>query len=109
MARKPGRGTAKPKAKRGGDGTEYLVSSSSDRSYAGKAHQRAVQQGRRRLVIRLAILAVLIFIGAMWGPDVWRMIRVRGQITAEEFEDVGDNIRDGTERRSSFDADEITR
>lgn len=109
MRRKPDRGAAKQKGKRGGGGTDYFVSSSSDRSYAGKAHQRAVHQARRRLVIRLAILAVLVFIGWMWGPDVWRMIRVRGQITAEEFEDVGDSIRDGTERRSTFDADEIAR
>ena len=109
MARRPGRGAGKSKGKRGSGGTDYLVSSSSDRSYAGQAHQRAVQRGRRRLVIRLAILAVLIFIGAMWGPDVWRMIRTRGQITAEEFEDVGDNIRDGADRRSTFDEDEISR
>ena len=109
MARRPGRGAGKPKGKRGVGGTEYLVASSSDRSYAGKAHQRSVQQGRRRLVIRLAILAVLIFIGAMWGPDAWRMIRVRGQITAEEFEGVGDSIKDGRDRRSGAEFDETIR
>ncbi len=106
MRRKPDRGAAKTKGKRGSGGTEYFVSSSSDRSYAGKAHQRAVQQGRRRLVIRLAILAVLIFIGWMWGPDVWRMIRVRGQVTAQEFEEVGDSIKDGRDRRGGVGLEE---
>ena len=109
MARRPGRGAGKPKGKRGVGGTEYLVASSSDRSYAGKAHQRAVHESRRRLVIRLAILAVLVFIGWMWGPDVWRMIRVRGQITAEEFEGVGDSIKDGRDRRSGAEFDETSR
>ena len=82
------------------DPSEYYVSSESDIQYVKQTRRRLKQQTIRRVLIRLAILAVLVFAALMWGPDVLRAFRVQKYVTTEEFKGVSDHIRSGVDRRS---------
>lgn len=67
--------------------------------YAKAAHQRLRQQAVRRWVIRLAVLAVVVFAAFMWGPGVVRRLKLKAQQTTSEYREAGQAIKEGTERR----------
>jgi len=85
------------------DPATYYATSESDRRYAEEARRRVSRQGRRRWVIRLAILAVLAFVVWMWGGDALRALRVQAHMTGQEFKEVEHHIKSGTEHRSGAD------
>ena len=91
----PGR-SSKDQAKR-----EYeYIGGESDLRYVKQAHARLRQQGVRRWVIRLVLVAVVGFAVWMWGPGVVRRVRKQAQQTAGEFQKAGKQMKEGTDRRA---------
>lgn len=83
---------------------EY-VGGESDLRYVKQAQERLRQQGVRRWVIRIAVVAVIGFAVWMWGPGVVRRLRQQAQQTAGEFQKAGKQIKEGTERRAGSGVD----
>jgi len=107
MARRSRRQKAAPRKRgRKGPTTEYVIGTDSDLRYAERSRQRLGQQARRRWVIRLAILAIIVFVCWMWGPDVVRRIRRQGETTAEDFRGAGRRLRAARDERSGVNFDE---
>ncbi len=79
---------------------EYYDTSESDRRYAAEARRRVRQTQRRIWATRFVVLVILGVLAYMVGPDLWRLVRIKAGATAEEFEQVGDGIRGGAERRA---------
>ncbi len=94
MARGRGGG---PSRRRGRDIYEGLPS---DAAYRRTAHKRAVRKTIRAWLVRVAVLAAIALAWYLWGDDVRSMFRVQAQATTEEFEQVGDNIKEGRDRRA---------
>ncbi len=86
--------------------TEYVIGTESDLKFAASVRKRIKQQNQRRWVIRIAILAVLVFAVAMWGEDVWYAVRTKVRNTVYGFEKTADYIKRGRDRRSGADFDE---
>ena len=101
------RGRAGPQKGRGRKPpTEYVIGSDSDLGYARATRQRVRQQGQRRWVIRIAVLAVLGFLVYLWGDDVWYAVRSRARSTAQDFQETGEYLREGRDERSGANFDE---
>lgn len=94
-----GRGRPKPPP-------DYYAHSESDLRYAKGVDGRLRTRTRRTWLIRLAVLAVLVLIGRLWGPMVVRVVRGQGRQTVDEFKGVGQHIQEGRDRRSGADFDE---
>jgi len=101
VPRGPGRRTD-----RGRDPESYYVTSESDRRYAAEARRRLRQMQRRIWVTRLLVLTVLGVMAWMLGPDLWSLVRAKAGATAEEFQQTGEHIRGGAQRRAGGDLDE---
>lgn len=95
--RSSGSGPAKGRPR---DPESYYVTSESDRRYVDRARERVKRGERRRLWIRLLILAVLALLGWEFGPYVVQAVRGRAETTAHELKQVGDGIRGGAARRA---------
>jgi Sec-independent protein translocase protein TatA len=54
----------------------------------------------RRWVIRIVVVAAVVFVTWMWGPAVVRRLRRQAQQTAGEFQKAGKQMKEGTERRA---------
>lgn len=94
MARRRGAGSSRP---RGRDVYEGLPS---DASYKRTAHKRAVRNSIRGWVVRLLAVAAIALAWYVWGDDVRSMMRVQAHETAEEFQEGGDRIKEGRDRRA---------
>ncbi len=94
MARRRGAGSSRP---RGRDVYEGLPS---DASYKRTAHKRAVRNSIRGWVVRLLAVAAIALAWYVWGDDVRSMMRVQAHETTEEFQEGGDRIKEGRDRRA---------
>jgi hypothetical protein len=93
-------------AKRGGREKvtrDYYDRLPSDAEYRQTAHRRAAQQARKAWLIRLLVVAALAVAVHFWGDDVIRLVRGEVQETGTSLGQVGDNIKDGRDRRSGAD------
>ncbi len=88
------------------DSPAYYATSDSDRRYAQQVRRRSSRRAQRRWLIRLALLAVLVFAVWMWGGDVLRALRVQAHMTGQELKEAGQHIRRGTDERSGADLTE---
>ncbi len=86
--------------------TEYVIGTDSDLNYAAAVRRRVKQQNQRRWVIRIVVLAVLVFVAAMWGDDVWYAVRAKARNTAHGFQRSADYIKRGRDERSGANFDE---
>jgi len=94
MARRRGAGSSRP---RGRDVYEGLPS---DASYKRTAHKRAVRNSIRGWVVRLLAVAAIALAWYVWGDDVRSMMRAQAHETTEEFQEGGDRIKEGRDRRA---------
>ena len=104
VPRAPGRGKGRVGETDGRP--EYYTTSASDRRYAEEARRRVRQTQRRIWATRFVVLVILGVLAYMLGPDLWRLVRIKAGATADQFEQVGDNIRGGAERRAGSEFDE---
>lgn len=96
-----GRGAKRPR-----DPATYYATSSSDRSYAREARDRVNRRARRQWLIRLLVLAVLAVAARLWGPSLVDALTARASETAEDWQEVGEHIKDGTAHRAGAGLDE---
>jgi fatty acid desaturase len=104
--RRPGRRSDARAKDRSREPATHYYEGETDRTFAQRARERTARKARRRLLIQLAILAVLAFAAWMWGPSVIAAMQTQARQTAEEFQEVGEHIRDGRDRRSGANFDE---
>lgn len=79
---------------------DYYDRLPSDAEYRQTAHRRAAQQARKAWLIRLLVVAALAVAVHFWGDDLMRLVRGEVQETGASFRQVGDNIKEGRDRRS---------
>ena len=108
MARRKVPGRSARGRGRGGDSTDYYVTSDSDRRYASAARRRVKRSELHAWAIRLVVLVALGLLAWAYGPDLWGLVRARAGTTAEEFKEVGAHIRGGAERRAGSELNETT-
>jgi len=106
MARRRGRQAASSPRGRQKAPPDYYASSESDQTYLQVSRQRVTQKGRRRWLIRLAVLAVLALAAYVWGPTLVHLAKGESAQTVKEFQGMGRHIRSGVERRSGAGLDD---
>lgn len=104
--RRSGRGSGGRAKGRPREPATHYYDGETDQSFVRRARERTARKTRRRLVIQLVILLVLAFAAWMWGPSLVAALQAQGRQTAEEFQEVGEHIRDGRDRRSGANFDE---
>jgi hypothetical protein len=109
MGRRRGGGRGRRDVRKpGGPDTEYYIGTESDLGYSARSRQRVRQETQRRWVIRLAILAVIVFACWMWGPTVVDRLRQHGRETMGDLQGTGQKIREGRDERSGANFDSET-
>jgi len=86
--------------------TEYVIGTDSDLGYSRASRQRVRQRTQRKWVIRLAILAVLVFVVCLWGDDVWYAVRARARANAQKLQESADYLKKGRDERGGANFDE---
>jgi hypothetical protein len=99
MARRRGRGATGRDRGRSSDPSDYYGATESDAKYRQRLRERLRHNAIRRWIIRLSVLAVLAIAGSLWGPSLVTALRVKAKLTENEFQAVGDNVRQGAARR----------
>lgn len=94
--------------KKTGSSPTYRVEEKSDVSYVQDARRRMARDSRKRLVVRLMVLAVVVAACLYFGPTVVNIIRGRATQQAAELREAGDYLKAGRDRRSgaNFDSTE---
>jgi hypothetical protein len=91
------RSRGKPFKKQGRDIYEGLPT---DAQYKRTAHKRAVGRTIRVWAIRLLVVAAIALAWHLFGDDVRGMMRAQAHETTQEFQQVGNNIKEGRDRRA---------
>jgi len=94
MGRRTG---GKPFKKQGRDIYEGLPT---DREYKRTAHKRAVNRTLRTWALRVLFVAAIALAWYLFGDQVRAMMRAQAHETGQEFQQVGDNIKEGRDRRA---------
>ena len=100
MASRRGRGGSTSSRGKPKKTTPEYIGGESDLRYADVTRRRLRQEAGRRWTIRIAILAILVFVGWMWGPSLLQYLRTRGQSAARQVEKTGKGLRAGVEQRT---------
>ena len=72
------------------------------------ARRRIAREGRKRLMVRLMVLAIVVAACVYFGPTVVNIIKGRATQQAAELQEAGDYLKEGRDRRSgaNFDSTE---
>ena len=88
-----------------GSSPTYRVGEKSDVSYVQDARRRMARDSRKRLVVRLMVLAVVVAACLYFGPTVVNIIKGRATQQAAELQEAGDYLKGGRDRRSGANFD----
>jgi hypothetical protein len=83
----------------------YRVGEKSDVSYVQDARRRIAREGRKRLMVRLVVLAIVVAACVYFGPTVVKIIKGRATQQAAELQEAGDYLKEGRDRRSGVNFD----